>query len=170
MLDTVLNLGLHDESVLGLARVTGNERFAWDSYGRFVQMLGNVSRGIPGELFETAIAAAKAERGVSEDTEIDASTLDALLHPSFDSSAQFEVLARGVGWCAGDGSSRGRRSTGAGDRPSASDGPVGRRRRVDFRATREREADWEGIGARKAANQPGDSSGEHECHQHGEHT
>src|SRR5919205_1398203 len=49
MLDTVLNLGLNDQSVEGLARSTGNERFAWDSYRRFVQMFGNVVRGIPGE-------------------------------------------------------------------------------------------------------------------------
>ena len=63
MLDTVLNLGLNDESVLGLARVTGNDRFAWDSYRRFVQMLGNVSRGIPGERFEDAIAR-RRRRGV----------------------------------------------------------------------------------------------------------
>lgn len=49
MLGTVLNLGLNDESVLGLARATDNPRFAWDSYRRFVQMFGNVSRGIPGE-------------------------------------------------------------------------------------------------------------------------
>src|SRR5918992_1742433 len=48
MLDTVLNLGLNDESVEGLARATGNERFAWDSYRRFVQMYGNVVRGVPG--------------------------------------------------------------------------------------------------------------------------
>jgi pyruvate,orthophosphate dikinase len=75
MLDTVLNLGLSDSSVLGLASVTGNERFAWDSYRRFVQMLGNVSRGIPGELFEEAIAQAKAARGVTEDTELDAQAL-----------------------------------------------------------------------------------------------
>ncbi len=71
MLDTVLNLGLNDASVLGLARVTDNERFAWDSYRRFVQMLGNVSHGIPGERFEDAIASAKAQRGVTEDTELD---------------------------------------------------------------------------------------------------
>src|SRR3712207_4207716 len=45
MLDTVLNLGLNDASVEGLARATGNERFAWDSYRRFVQMFGNVSHG-----------------------------------------------------------------------------------------------------------------------------
>ncbi|MGI8801186.1 MAG: pyruvate, phosphate dikinase [Solirubrobacteraceae bacterium] len=75
MLDTVLNLGLCDESVLGLARATDNERFAWDSYRRFVQMFGNVSRGIPGERFEDAIKAAKSQRGVKDDTELD---LDAL--------------------------------------------------------------------------------------------
>jgi pyruvate,orthophosphate dikinase len=75
MMDTVLNLGLSDRSVLGLAARTGNERFAWDSYRRFVQMLGNVARGIPGELFEEAIARAKVDRGVSEDTELDAVAL-----------------------------------------------------------------------------------------------
>ena len=60
MLDTVLNLGLNDDSVQGLARATDNERFAWDSYRRFVQMFGNVSRGIPGERFEDAIKEAKS--------------------------------------------------------------------------------------------------------------
>src|SRR5690348_7068254 len=77
MLDTVLNLGLNDTSVQGLARATENERFAWDSYRRFVQMFGNVSRGIPGEAFEDAIKEAKAERNVKEDTELD---VDALKH------------------------------------------------------------------------------------------
>src|SRR5205823_1865714 len=47
MLDTVLNLGLNDATVEGLARVSGDERFAWDSYRRFAQMYGNVVRGIP---------------------------------------------------------------------------------------------------------------------------
>jgi pyruvate,orthophosphate dikinase len=75
MLDTVLNLGLSDESVLGLAAVTGNDRFAWDSYRRFVQMLGNVAQGIPGERFEDAIAEAKSARGVRDDTELDADAL-----------------------------------------------------------------------------------------------
>src|SRR4051812_31557688 len=75
MLDTVLNLGLNDESVQGLARATDNERFAWDSYRRFVQMFGNVVRGIPGERFEQAIKEAKRERGVSDDTELDADAL-----------------------------------------------------------------------------------------------
>ncbi len=75
MLDTVLNLGLNDESVVGLSRATENERFAWDSYRRFVQMFGNVSRGIPGERFEDAIKSAKSDRGVSDDTELDVDAL-----------------------------------------------------------------------------------------------
>jgi pyruvate,orthophosphate dikinase len=78
MLDTVLNLGLNDESVKGLADTTSNERFAWDSYRRFVQMFGNVSRGIPGEKFEDAIKAAKDARGVTEDTELDVDALSEL--------------------------------------------------------------------------------------------
>src|SRR3954447_10110079 len=55
MLDTVLNLGLNDESVQGLAERTGHERFAWDSYRRFAQMYGNVVAGIAGERFERVI-------------------------------------------------------------------------------------------------------------------
>jgi pyruvate,orthophosphate dikinase len=78
MLDTVLNLGLNDESVKGLADSTDNERFAWDSYRRFVQMFGNVSRGIPGERFEDAIKGAKSERGVTEDTDLDVDALKEL--------------------------------------------------------------------------------------------
>ncbi|HXD66056.1 MAG TPA: pyruvate, phosphate dikinase [Solirubrobacteraceae bacterium] len=78
MLDTVLNLGLNDESVRGLAETTSNERFAWDSYRRFVQMFGNVSRGIPGEKFEDAIKAAKEERQVTEDTDLDVDALTEL--------------------------------------------------------------------------------------------
>src|SRR5215211_477521 len=78
MLDTVLNLGLNDRSVQGLARATENDRFAWDSYRRFVQMFGNVSHGIPGERFEDAIAEAKRARGVRDDTELDAGDLRTL--------------------------------------------------------------------------------------------
>jgi pyruvate, orthophosphate dikinase len=78
MLDTVLNLGLNDESVQGLAETTSNERFAWDSYRRFVQMFGNVSRGIPGEKFEDAIKAAKGARKVKDDTELDVDALKEL--------------------------------------------------------------------------------------------
>jgi pyruvate, orthophosphate dikinase len=78
MLDTVLNLGLNDVSVKGLAETTSNERFAWDSYRRFVQMFGNVSRGIPGEKFEDAIKAAKGARKVKDDTELDVDALKEL--------------------------------------------------------------------------------------------
>ncbi|HET6547491.1 MAG TPA: pyruvate, phosphate dikinase [Solirubrobacter sp.] len=78
MLDTVLNLGLNDTSVEGLARATENERFAWDSYRRFVQMFGNVSRGIDGEEFEQAIASVKDDRGVDEDTGLDVEALKEL--------------------------------------------------------------------------------------------
>jgi pyruvate, orthophosphate dikinase len=70
MMDTVLNLGLNDESVEGLARATDNERFAWDSYRRFVQMFGNVCRGVPGEELEAAIAERKRAAGVELDTEL----------------------------------------------------------------------------------------------------
>jgi len=78
MLDTVLNLGLNDQSVQGLADRTGNERFAWDSYRRFVQMFGNVVRNIPGERFERAIQAAKRDSGVTLDTELDVDALKRL--------------------------------------------------------------------------------------------
>jgi len=88
MLDTVLNLGLNDESVNGLAENTDNERFAWDSYRRFVQMFGNVSRGIAGEKFEDAIKAAKDQRGVSEDTELDVDALKELTQTFKDIYAQ----------------------------------------------------------------------------------
>jgi len=71
----VLNLGLSDAAVEGLAARTGDERFAWDSYRRLVQMFGNVVRGIPGERFEHEIAAIKREHGVTLDTELDAAAL-----------------------------------------------------------------------------------------------
>jgi pyruvate,orthophosphate dikinase len=74
MLDTVLNLGLNDESVEGL----GGDRFAWDSYRRFVQMFGNVCRGIPGERFEDLIKERKGEAGVKEDVELEVDDLKAL--------------------------------------------------------------------------------------------
>src|SRR4051794_32485219 len=70
MMDTVLNLGLNDQSVEGLAKKTDNERFAWDSYRRFVQMFGNVCRGVPGEKIEERIKGRKKEAGVKEDTEL----------------------------------------------------------------------------------------------------
>ena len=78
MMDTVLNLGLNDESVIGLARTTGNDRFAWDSYRRFTQMFGNVVRGIDGDVYEDAIKAVKSARGVKLDTELDVGALKEL--------------------------------------------------------------------------------------------
>jgi len=70
MLDSILNLGLADRAVLGLAGATGNERFAWDSYRRLVQMFGNVVHGVPVERFEDAIEAAKRAAGVETDAEL----------------------------------------------------------------------------------------------------
>src|SRR5687768_12725112 len=70
MLDTVLNLGLSRRAVEGLAAGTGNERFAWDSYRRFVQMFANVVCDVPGERFEALIAECKREREVKLDTEL----------------------------------------------------------------------------------------------------
>src|SRR3989440_17082 len=79
MLDTVLNLGLNNASVRGLARATGNERFAWDSYRRFVQMFGNVVRGVSGERIEEEIAALKSRRGVELDTDLEVDDLRELV-------------------------------------------------------------------------------------------
>lgn len=79
MLDTVLNLGLNDASVAGLTERTGNERFAWDSYRRFVQMYGNVVRGVPSERIEHEIAALKRRRGVALDTELTTADLRELV-------------------------------------------------------------------------------------------
>jgi pyruvate,orthophosphate dikinase len=79
MMDTVLNLGLNDESVEGLASRTDNPRFAWDAYRRFVQMFANVCRGIPGEELEGAIAERKERAGVTEDVELSEQDLRALV-------------------------------------------------------------------------------------------
>jgi len=75
MMDTILNLGLNDETVEGLAKSTGNERFAWDSYRRFIQMFGNVVMGIPHEKFEKILEAKKEEVGAKEDVELSAEDL-----------------------------------------------------------------------------------------------
>src|SRR6185503_13501641 len=70
MLETILDLGLNDESVLSLAAATGNERLAWDSYRRFVQMFGNVVSGVPGARLEEILLAARRRAGVREDREL----------------------------------------------------------------------------------------------------
>src|SRR5881275_3182680 len=79
MLDTILNVGLNDTAVQGLASATGNERFAWDSYRRLVQMFGNVASGVSGEKFEDAIAAVKRDEGVETDTELSVDALKKLV-------------------------------------------------------------------------------------------
>ena len=75
MMDTVLNIGLSDESVLGLAKQSGNERFAWDGYRRLIQMFGKTVLGIDGEYFEHALDAAKQGKGVASDTQLTAEDL-----------------------------------------------------------------------------------------------
>ncbi len=75
MMDTVLNLGLNDESINGLIKQTDNPRFAWDSYRRFIQMFSGVVMGLDGDLFENAITAKKNERGVASDTDLTAEDL-----------------------------------------------------------------------------------------------
>ena len=79
MMDTVLNLGLNDETVEGLARVSGDERFAWDSYRRFIQMYSDVVLGIDHGLFEEALEIAKEDKGFYADTEMEAEDWKALV-------------------------------------------------------------------------------------------
>jgi len=75
MMDTILNLGLSDKSVAGLANKTGNERFAYDAYRRFIQMFGSVVLGVNKSLFEEELEAVKAQKGEEEDTRLDASDM-----------------------------------------------------------------------------------------------
>ena len=70
MMDTVLNLGLNDDSVKGLAKQTNNERFAYDSYRRFVQMFGKIVLDVPGDVFEEALHDLVEEKGFSVETEL----------------------------------------------------------------------------------------------------
>ena len=79
MMDTVLNLGLNDETAAGLARKSGDERFAYDSYRRFIQMYGNVVLGVDHHHFEELLDIIKEERGVSLDTELEARDWRALV-------------------------------------------------------------------------------------------
>jgi pyruvate,orthophosphate dikinase len=71
MMDTVLNIGLNDESVQGLAKQAGNERFAWDSYRRLIQMFGKTVLGVDGEHFDEAFDAAKNAKGTDDDLDLD---------------------------------------------------------------------------------------------------
>jgi pyruvate,orthophosphate dikinase len=75
MMDTVLNLGLNDRTLLGLIELTGNERFGWDAYRRFIQMFGRIVMGVEGERFDHALEAAKERRGAKQDTDLSAADL-----------------------------------------------------------------------------------------------
>ncbi|MGB3965413.1 MAG: pyruvate, phosphate dikinase [Planctomycetota bacterium] len=79
MMDTVLNLGMTDAVAASLARATGDERFAWDSYRRFVQMFGRVVLGVPDAAFEGPLQQCRARRGVTNDAELPAADLRALV-------------------------------------------------------------------------------------------
>jgi pyruvate,orthophosphate dikinase len=79
MMETVLNIGLNDESVHGLAERSGNERFAWDSYRRLIQMFGKTVLDIDGDLFEQAIDEAKHAKGVDNDLDLDADDFKGLV-------------------------------------------------------------------------------------------
>ena len=79
MMDTILNLGLNDASVEGLAKKTGNPRFAYDSYRRFVQMFADVVMGVSKSLFEEEIDKMKAAKGVTNDVDLDADDLKQLV-------------------------------------------------------------------------------------------
>ncbi|WP_328538899.1 pyruvate, phosphate dikinase [Streptomyces sp. NBC_00344] len=79
MMDTVLNIGLSDKSVVGLTKQAGDERFAWDSYRRLIQMFGKTVLDIDGELFEDALEAAKSAKQVSVDTDLEAADLKKLV-------------------------------------------------------------------------------------------
>ncbi len=79
MMDTVLNLGLNDKTVKGLIEKTGNARFGWDSYRRFIQMFGDVVMGVEHDSFEKALQARKDKKKVKYDTELDADDLKELV-------------------------------------------------------------------------------------------
>ncbi|MCX5599764.1 pyruvate, phosphate dikinase [Streptomyces phaeochromogenes] len=79
MMETILDIGLNDDSVLGLAKSSGNERFAWDSYRRLVQMFGSTVMGVDSGLFEGILARLKDMRGAADDLHLDATDLAGLV-------------------------------------------------------------------------------------------
>jgi pyruvate,orthophosphate dikinase len=87
MMDTILNLGLNDAAVEGLARTTGNPRFAYDAYRRLVQMFGDVVAGVDGHRFEAELAALKDRRGVTQDVDLSGDDLREL-------TGRFEAIYR----------------------------------------------------------------------------
>ncbi|ACZ32206.1 pyruvate, phosphate dikinase [Xylanimonas cellulosilytica DSM 15894] len=87
MMDTILNLGISDDAAAGLADETGNPRFAWDSYRRFLQMYGEVVEGVPSHAFEDELTALKGRRGATADTDLSVEDLQELV-------ATFRQVAR----------------------------------------------------------------------------
>src|SRR5205085_10848551 len=79
MMDTILNLGLNDEAVAGLARTTGNDRFAYDSYRRLIQMYGDVVDDVDAQRFEDALSGLKRERNAKQDVDLSADDLRQLV-------------------------------------------------------------------------------------------
>src|SRR3954451_16800826 len=79
MMDTVLNIGLNDESVGGLAKQAGNDRFAWDSYRRLIQMFGKTVMGVDGEHFDEVFDAAKDKKGTQNDLDPDETDLQGVV-------------------------------------------------------------------------------------------
>ncbi|MEV4702870.1 pyruvate, phosphate dikinase [Actinoplanes sp. NPDC049316] len=79
MMETILDIGLNDSSVLGLAAQSGDERFAWDSYRRLIQMFGKTVFGVPGEKFEAELSAARAGAGVRSDADLGVAELQDLV-------------------------------------------------------------------------------------------
>jgi len=79
MMDTILNLGISDDTVEAVAAEAGNERFAWDCYRRFIQMYGEVVEGVSAHLYEDALSAKKAEKGAAQDTDLTADDLKELV-------------------------------------------------------------------------------------------
>src|SRR3970282_912482 len=75
MMDTVLNLGLNEATLEWLVRLTGNERFGWDAYRRFIQMFGRIVMDVPGERFDHALDEKKHARGAEQDTDLNAADL-----------------------------------------------------------------------------------------------
>ncbi|OTA41404.1 MAG: hypothetical protein A6D92_07065 [Symbiobacterium thermophilum] len=122
MMDTVLNLGLNDETVVALAELTGNERFAWDSYRRFIQMFSNVVLGIELHNFEAILEAHKKRNGFTQDIELQAEHFKAIV-PEYKAVVEKhtgkpfpmdprEQLMAAIAPCSNRGTTRARRSTG----------------------------------------------------------
>ncbi|MFI1711160.1 pyruvate, phosphate dikinase [Streptomyces griseoruber] len=93
VMETILDIGLNDDSVLGLAKVSGNERFAWDSYRRLLQMFGSTVMGVDGALFENALAELKRSRGAVNDLGLEAADLAGLV------AVYQELIRRETGEC-----------------------------------------------------------------------